>query len=284
MGIKILRPPKVNVNVKGGLWKQIGMIIIGTTISLAFTIVAASLVERHHRDKDRHLMAMALVSAVDIYGQMVGYVYDYVGRSDTVSQWLLSHPVEDLEQLPEEELAALVDDALQLYSLSYDNTTYKIFSASIDTWKNLRNFQFVDNVGMCYSLMQSTIERWNHWGDEIEDIKHQIITHPDDYPGINLPSKYLRNKELRIIMGNLHNYRDWLRYRAQSLQYYNRVNMVIMDITQEELDEFVQKIHQNVDVGMELPGMDYETPAPSPDSLTSLAPLDARLDIILQHK
>lgn len=52
VNLKIVRPPRVNVNTeKGSFWKQIGMIIIGTTISLAFTLIAAQLTENHQRDK-----------------------------------------------------------------------------------------------------------------------------------------------------------------------------------------------------------------------------------------
>ena len=46
--INILSPPRVNIK---SFWKQIGMIIIGTTISLAFTLIAAQLTENHQRDK-----------------------------------------------------------------------------------------------------------------------------------------------------------------------------------------------------------------------------------------
>ena len=52
VNLKIVRPPRDNVNTeKGSFWKQIGMIIIGTTISLAFTLIAAQLTENHQRDK-----------------------------------------------------------------------------------------------------------------------------------------------------------------------------------------------------------------------------------------
>lgn len=45
--INIIRPPKVSVDARKNFWKQIGMIIIGTTISLVLTISAAALMERH---------------------------------------------------------------------------------------------------------------------------------------------------------------------------------------------------------------------------------------------
>ena len=284
MGLKILRPPKINTDPKSGFWKQIGMIVLGSTISLALTIAATKLVELRQRDRDRQLTAMTVMSGIYLYAYTTDSFCSLLGRGDTVAQWLLSRPVEELEQLPEEELQALVDDAVQLYSLTYDNSTYEIFSSGIETWKNMRSYRFITNVGMCYSLMSSTTERWNRWGDEIDKLKLQIRNNPDEYPGANHPSKCLRNAEFRSMMEAVHSHRDWLHYRSQSLKYYNLVNMALMGVSEEELVEFLEKSLEPVDVGMDQPGMDYETPAPNPDSLTSMEPLNARLDSLLQHK
>lgn len=66
--LNIVRPPKVNVNSKkGSFWKQIGMIVIGTTISLAFTLIAAQLTENHQRAKDCRLSAMMVMSNIEIF-------------------------------------------------------------------------------------------------------------------------------------------------------------------------------------------------------------------------
>ena len=52
--INIIRPPKVRIDGNGKkFWSQIGMIIIGTTISLVFTLMAAKLTENRQRTKDR---------------------------------------------------------------------------------------------------------------------------------------------------------------------------------------------------------------------------------------
>ena len=60
--INIIRPPKIKVDGKGkSFWSQIGMIIIGTTISLVLTIVAAQLLESHQRAKDRRLSALMVM-------------------------------------------------------------------------------------------------------------------------------------------------------------------------------------------------------------------------------
>ncbi len=42
-----IRPPRINVSsLKGSFWKQLGMIILATTISLFFTILTTQLLEK----------------------------------------------------------------------------------------------------------------------------------------------------------------------------------------------------------------------------------------------
>ena len=112
---------------KVGFWKQIGMIIIGTTISLALTVVVSKMTENRQRVKDRRLTSMMVISAIRDYVQGLEDLYEVTARTDSVAQWLLNHPVEDLELLPEEELQGLLDEGSDLYVISYDDTYEKIF-------------------------------------------------------------------------------------------------------------------------------------------------------------
>ena len=104
-----IKPPKVIVTAtKGGFWKQLGMIILATTISLSFTIVAAQLLEMRHRAKDRRLSAMMVMSNIEKFSRNLEEIADYMASNDTIATWLLNKPVEELELLPEEELDNLM--------------------------------------------------------------------------------------------------------------------------------------------------------------------------------
>ena len=263
---------------KRGFWKQIGMIIIGTTISLTFTVVAAKMTENHQRVKDRRLTSMMVISAISDYAQGLTGLNEMVARTDSVAQWLLNHPVEELELMPDEELQGLLDEGTNLYYLSYDDTYEKIFSNSIDTWKNLHNYTFIENVGMCFASMRSTTDQWNHWGDELGQIKSIIKAHPDDYPGTTFASKCLRSSELRNMMGNIHKQCCWLNYKIEMFHYDNMKNMAIMHITEKELQAFISERETPIDIGIEEPNWDYDTtPIPS-DKLTTFREIDSRLE------
>lgn len=280
--VKIMRPPRVSIpedNKSKRFWKQLGMLILGTTISLILTISAATLMERHQRAKDRTLTAMMVLADLRGYVGLFNDIHELTARYDSVSQWLLNQPVEELELLPEEELQALLDEAFGVnFILKYDNTTEQIFSNNVETWKNVRNYQFIDLAGGGFDLISSTVTRWNRWGDELEDLRKTIRINRDEYPGKNFPVKCLHNDEIRRMLGEVHKNRCWLLHQSQLLLYCYKKGMAVMDIEEEDLLEFFEKNHREIDIDMEQPSIDYDDKPFPPDSLTTLRNLDARLD------
>ncbi len=122
VNLKSVRPPRVNVNTeKGSFWKQIGMIIIGTTISLAFTLIAAQLTENHQRAKDRRLSAMMVMSNIEIFSRLMDDYSAYLAPADRVATWLLGKPLEELELMSEEKLNSLIDQVTSLPFMSQTN-------------------------------------------------------------------------------------------------------------------------------------------------------------------
>ena len=138
-GLKLIKPPRININPKNkGFWKQIGMIIIGTTISLIFTVVATRLLEHSQRAKDRRLSAMMVISNIEKFARNMEEHERYLCSLDSTASWLLNTPVEDLELLPEDELNSLIQQSTSFIFISYDKSTESIFSNNIETWKNIR--------------------------------------------------------------------------------------------------------------------------------------------------
>ena len=135
-----IRPPKINMAaIKGSFWKQIGMIIIGTTISLLLTILAAQFMEHRYRVKDRRLSAMMVMSNIEVFSRNLEEIAGYMDLTDSTATWLHNKPVEELELLPEEDLSQLLSQASDLLFLTYDKSAENIFSNNIETWKNLGN-------------------------------------------------------------------------------------------------------------------------------------------------
>ena len=76
---------------------RIGTIVLGTTISLIVTIVAAQILERNHRAKDRRLSALMVMSNIESYARILESAHEYMERADTVSAWLLNLPLNEVD-------------------------------------------------------------------------------------------------------------------------------------------------------------------------------------------
>ena len=249
---------------------QMGAIILGTTISLFVTIVAAQILERNRRAKDRRLSAMMVMSNIESYAQILESAYDYMEHADTVSAWLLNLPLDKVDSLDQDALLSLMDEVMYIPIFVYDKTAEGIFSDDIETWKNMGNFQFIDNVGKCFSNMHTIEEEWTAFSEEMDEIRDAILYHPEQYPGGSWGSKYLNNPVFRQILRNFHNMRCWLQNKIETIRYHNYVNMVTIGITEQELLEFIEMREKEVEVDMEKPGDIIYTPNINPDSITSI--------------
>ena len=279
-GLKLIKPPRININPKNkGFWKQIGMIIIGTTISLIFTVVATRLLEHSQRAKDRRLSAMMVISNIEKFARNMEEHERYLCSLDSTASWLLNTPVEDLELLPEDELNSLIQQSTSFIFISYDKSTESIFSNNIETWKNMGNVLFIDRVGECFSSMHQVEEYWNKWMTDASEIILDVKRHPENYEGSTLPIKTINSEKVRHMMRGIHYFRAWFTNVAATMRYQNRRNMVAIGITEQEVMDFTDTREQGDKITDDSPDISqFITPPLSRDSLTTKLDLDARLE------
>ena len=276
MALLKFKPPRINLSGKGGFWKQIGMIIIGTTISLIFTIFAARMTDDIQRKKDRKLSALMVMSNIEAFARIVDSYEKYLASTDSITTWLLSQPIEDLERLPENELNALIDRANTFPFLTYDKSAENIFSNNIETWKNMGNVEFIYSVGQCFSAMNSIEQYWNKRINEVNEAVLLIKDHPNDYEGSNVPIKVLNNNKVRRMMKGTHFMRAWFAQGAATMRYNNRKNMKTIGISEQDVMDFTSRMELVFEDAEDAPEFgDFISPPLNPDSLSSLSELDS---------
>lgn len=278
MDILNVTPPEVNPVTKAkGFWKQLGMLVLGTTVSLVLTFGTAQLINKGQRAKDRRLTALMVMSNIESFAQQLDSIYNIMDEADTASTWLLSRPIEQIDLLPSQTLSKIFDLCYLRTSINYDKTTENIFSNNIDTWKNMGNFQFIDNVGKCFSTMHFFQEYWNNFILEIEattkEVDNKRRTNPD---GNSLYVWCLKDPSFVLILRRLHNFRNWICESADKLRYLNRQNMAAIGISQEEVLSFLDSRRDKIVID-EIPTeqKDLAVPRPDPAQLTSYKVYDS---------
>ena len=270
---------KIDFKKHTGFWKQIGMIIIGTTISLVLTIGTSVMLERKERASDRRLSALMVMGTIEDFANGIEQIVEKQRRCDSLCAWLLSEPVDELEMMPRETLENLMFDALSNNFVSFDKAAENIFSNNLETWKNLGNFQFINNVGDCFTRMHSIEDYWNDRVKEEEKTIDDISGHPDQYPGKYTCTKWLRNTNVRQAMAMKHNWLCWLHYQAEYMRFTNKQNMSVIGISEKDLREFMEEYHREIVIEEQPPVSDeFYTPMLKPDDLYTMDAYKKQLD------
>lgn len=89
-----------------------------------------------------------VMGSIESFARQLEESADNLARLDTVISWMLSVPVEQLDQVPPEMLSSTLL-SLNLPVLSHDTSAENIFSSSVDTWRNLGSFQFIQPGSRC---------------------------------------------------------------------------------------------------------------------------------------
>ena len=110
--MKLGVPQNFDLKKHTGFWKQIGMIIIGTTISLVLTIGASVMLEQRERANYRKLSALMVMGNIEDFADGLDEIVKSQQRCDSLCAWLLSVPVDELELMPLQTLKELMADAL----------------------------------------------------------------------------------------------------------------------------------------------------------------------------
>ena len=258
--------------------------ILATTVSIVLTFGTGKLVERNNQKKERRLTALMVMSSIESFARNLDESAKDWDRMDSVAVWLLRLPIDEVARLGDDPFEEAVQEVFQAPIIRHDNTAETIFSSNIDTWKNLGNFRFVDNVGACFSQMNWFEEKNNKDALEYAGHLERIFRHYSDYPGSCFTEKLLRDEQVRRQLQVPNSQKAWLAYCSDILRRMNRQNMKLMGISEKEVLAFTDA-RADVDIE-EDPEPDYSVfvkPYPDKDSIDANLDYARRLDSLLNQ-
>ena len=273
--------------VKGGknFWGNLFRTILGTTISILLTFGTNALIQQHRKVQDRKMTAMMVMSNIESFARTLEIRSDRMSATDSIAAWLLCMSYEDLELLPEKELNYLIGRATNVATLNHDHTAENVFSNTIETWKNINNMQFIDNVGSCFSAINGVEEQFNQWAKGVPEAMEEVYVNPDKYEGSTISMKLMHSDRVRNALKSVHNRRCWLRYAAATLRFFNLHNMAAIGISEQEVMEFTNvREEEGENTGTPPDANSFYTSAYTLDSLTTLTHLTERIEALKAEK
>ena len=259
---------------------------LATTLSIILTFGTTGVVEHCQRIKDRKLSAMMVMGNIETFSRKVDEMSQSMARRDSIATWMLSLPQDSLDLIPASEMTNVINEVIAgIEFLTHDKTAESIFSSNIETWKNMQKFQFIDNVGSCFSEMNADEYYWKEWVEGFELAVNNVLEHPDKHPGLRTCTKLLRDSVFRQKIESFHVRQYWLEYIAAKYRYLNQKSAKMMDIDYEKVMLFADERLKEVDIDeIEPVQANYRTKPLKADSMTTLRPIKLRIDSIIQGK
>ena len=223
--------------------------VMGTTISILLTFGTSALVERKVKADVQRQTAMMVIHDIDMCADQMEEMAKDEEKNNNAVQYILAH-LDEIESLPEDTLRLAMDLLTNydgLYTI-FDNAKENIFKSSQDIWSNLDNMAFIDNMEQFYrerrdletymakSLIHAQPITFEEYNQMVMNSKANNYSF--DYAAI-LKEK-LKDRKVQFFIDYSSSRARFYRYYAQSWRDISDRNKFIMNISDEELAEYIK--------------------------------------------
>ena len=237
-------------------WQQFFITVIGTAIGVALTFVVSAMLEQRKKEQAQRLTAIMVIHDIDNTID----IFKSWKEKEEEGKALLLYALEHKDQkkaIPSDTLLNVLDLLVRRKAeYHFDTSKEQIFNSDADTWQNLDNMKFIDNVQEIFYERQRFLEMANtlEWFREPipEEESMQVIINS----GWDSQEEYYE-KIWAFLRDKLHErrvayYINVSHARLSTLTEYidkftllNEENKFIMGITDRELEGYVNSLSNN---------------------------------------
>ncbi len=236
-------------------WQQFFITVIGTAIGVALTFVVSGILERRNKAQAQRLTAIMVIHDIDNSVKIIKDMKEEEERNGELLRFALKQR-EHLEGIPFDTLTSFLGILADSRSdFSFDTSKEKIFNSDLDTWQNLGNMAFLDNVQSFYHNRQGVQDGVNQstmWERPIPNEEYMQFIMGDDWVTeeeyVAALQPFLKEKlhENRVVY-YINTSSARLNYMTQVIDYWtglNNENKFLMGITDRELEDYVNNINK----------------------------------------
>jgi hypothetical protein len=237
-------------------WMQFLISVVGTAIGVGLTFAVSKAVENHNQEQAQRLTAMMIIHDIDETIDLLKVMKEREDQSYNAAMFALEH-IDQMDSVPIDMLGKVLEFILaDDQEFRFNTSNEKVFHSSQDTWKNIGSIKFLDNVQTFFYERQEFQEVYNkadNWQRPVTmkeynmiNVENGIVTSEEIHL---LAWEFLRNKLMDKKVQYFIHLSPW-----RSIQYKNFIdswsrmndeNKFLMSITDEEMEDYVNKINRN---------------------------------------
>ena len=237
-------------------WLQFVISVLGTAIGVALTFALNGSLESRKQNQAQRLTAIMIIHDIDDTIDELKQMKEREESSGTLLEYAKEHRGH-FDKVPFDTLTKIINNLLNNKSdFRFDDSKEKIFNSDLDTWQNLGNMKFIDNVQTFFYDRHSFQEYLNQ-----SDLWHKPVPQ-DEYMQLFMGAGWLTEEQFHrlaypFLEKKLHDkrvayYIDVADYRVSYLNQYidywttlNEENKFLMGITDQELEDYINSMDVN---------------------------------------
>jgi hypothetical protein len=236
-------------------WQQFFITVVGTAIGVALTFVVSGILERRNKAQAQRLTAIMVIHDIDNSVKIIEDMKKEEEQSGELLRFAMKQR-DHLEAMPFDTLTTVLGILTDSHSdFSFDSSKEKIFNSDLDTWQNLGNMAFLDNVQSFYHYRQGVQDGVNQstmWERPIPNEEYMQLIMGDEwvteeeYAAAIQPFLKEKLHENRVAY-YINTSSARLNYMTQVIDYWtglNNENKFLMGISDRELEDYINNINK----------------------------------------
>ena len=237
-------------------WLQFVISALGTAIGVALTFGLNGLLENRKQAQAQRLTAIMVIHDIDDTIDELKGMKEREESSGKLLEYAAEHKGH-FDKVPFDTLMTIINNLLNNNSVfRFDDSKEKIFNSDLDTWQNLGNMKFIDNVQTFFydrHTVQEYLNQADLWRKPVpQDEYMQLFMgagwlteeqfHKLVYPFLE---KKMHDKRVAYYI-DIADYR--VNYLNKNIDYWttlNEENKFLMGITDQELEDYINSIDIN---------------------------------------
>ena len=234
---------------QNGFWKELGMTILATTISIALTFGTAQLIEKSKNKQYGREAVMMVINDMNSYiATFHRFAKDEERHSD-IAKYVMSH-IDSLEYLPTDTINDVLNYLKYRNLYRFDDTNEKIFQSSQDTWKNIDNMTVINLIQNFYRERSEAADYINTTfyftrpisNEDVYEILLKSQNHVFNYPlMIEVLRKVLQEDKTQLYLAYAPSRQSFFNEIANSWQRISDQCKFMMNISDEEMEEYIEE-------------------------------------------
>ena len=244
--------PKFGRDLTGKGWiKELLMTFLGTTISIVLTFGTTAYLEDRQTVQARRMMAMTIINDIDQSLEVVKKRKDAEEKGHEVACYVIENK-DRLESISEDTLNMFINYVTTASfdsDMEFTKMNENIFNSSQDSWRTLNDRKFLNNVQEFYNVRAVFEQQSKDWF-----CFKKPVTKEEEYD-LFLNDKFENTVDrCRWLLESKH-LENYMNYASTRMGFYlsflqltnlNEENKFLMNITEQEMEEFVNHTYMEI--------------------------------------